>query len=221
VSRYLQSALGICAFLATAALWLVALHANAMLDTGRIALWNVGAIAYNSQPTIQHVNAATDVWAQASLKQAAAADALLRDLRVISWRLDRSFLKLDTVLDTSNEQIKHVGPLLDSVKGATDAVPRTLSRVNMAVDESRGTLEALTLDADAIHARITDRRVDALLDDLRSMTGSGAGILADGKQVADKSTADYMKAHTPWGRVSARLWGGYDILAWAAGHRTP
>ena len=216
MTRWLQFSLSICAFLATAALWLVALHANAMLDTGRIALWNVSAVAFNSQPTIQHVNAATDVWAQASRKQADAADALLRDLRVISWHLDRSFLKLDTVLDTSNEQIKHVGPLLDSVRGATDAVPRTLSRVNMAVDESRGTLEALTLDADAIHARITDRRVDALLDDFRGMSGSGNVILGNVAEVSTKAKQDYMKARTPMGRTITTLLDLIHLGSYAA-----
>lgn len=158
--------------------WISA-HTVGALDAARLSFWNISAAAYNTKPTLEHLDKASSVWANASQKQADAADALIRDLRVISWHLDRSFLKLDTVLDTSNDQLKHVGPLLDSVKTATDAVPDTLSHVNGAADASRGTIEALGRDADDIHAKLTDKRTDELIEHFRGMSASGDSLLAD------------------------------------------
>jgi len=56
------------------------------------------------------------------------------------------------------------------------------------------------------------------LVDFHAMAGSGAGILADGRTVADKMTADYTKAHTPWGAFRQKLSDSYDILALGARH---
>ena len=218
MTKTLSIVLSLCALVLTGALLFVFWKLSAALDTTRQAAWNVSALAWNSQPTVQHVNEATDVWAKSSQKQADAADALLRDLRVMSWHLDRSFLKLDTVLDTSNEQIKHVGPLLDSVRKSSDAIPGTLDHVDRAADASTGAINASQRVVDDFHVRLTDKRIDALLDSFRGVADNANGISSNFRVVTDKARQDYLTPKTPWRRVGGAIWDAYSIAGWAARH---
>jgi hypothetical protein len=76
-----------------------------------------------------------------------------------------------TTVNTANNALGHVAPVLD---GTTTA------------------LASVQSDTDALHTRLTDPRIDSLMDSLNStgrnvegMTGSGAGILDDGHKLAD------------------------------------
>lgn len=76
-----------------------------------------------------------------------------------------------TTLNTANSTLGHVAPVLDA---------------------SRDTLTSLKSDTDMLHTRLSDPRVDNLMDSFSStgrnvagMTASGAGILDDGHKLAN------------------------------------
>lgn len=194
--------------------WKVSLVA----DTGRMAAWNVSALAWNSQPTVQHVNEATDVWAQASRKQTEAADELLRDLRAQSWHVDRT-------LTTFNAQMEHVGPLLDSLRDEAVELRKTTVAATGTLDEGKRTIQALqpvlghSSDA-VIHldAILQDRNIPDTLANVQSVTQNTAGITLDLRKIADKTTEDYVRPKTPWQRIGRATMDLWDISAFLARH---
>ena len=150
--------------------------------------------------TVRHLDAATGAWADASKQQVQSVAAIERDLRAEMWHLDRSLTTVDgtltaaqgaiggvqATLTVTNEQLAHVGPLLDSARAATDSIPPVLASTRATID--------------AIPPAVTDFRdflkQPAILDTLNNvdrMTGSGAGIANDAQKVSDKMTSDFLK----------------------------
>lgn len=194
--------------------WKVSLVA----DTGRMAAWNVSALAWNSQPTVQHVNEATDVWAQASRKQAEAADELLRDLRAQSWHVDRT-------LTTFNAQMEHVGPLLDSLRDEAVELRRTTVAATGTLDEGKRTIQALQpvlghSDAAVSHldAILQDHSIPDTISNIQFTTQNMAGVTLDLRKAADKATADYLKPVPWWKQPIKRFGEAWDIGAAFARH---
>lgn len=206
MTRNLSLTLCLCALVLTGALLFVCFKLSAALDTTRQAAWNISALAYNSAPTVAHVNEATDVWAKASQKQADAADELLRDLRAESWHVDRT-------LTTFNEQMGHVGPLLDSLRAESDALKETTHAATGTLTAATNTLQTVNdgtkplLDAYTASGRDLDfllksPDLSAALKHANGMTAGGEVILGNAAEVSTKAKNDYMKARTPWGRFA-------------------
>lgn len=114
----------------------IAWKVGQVADSARSAVWNISALAYNANPTVQNVNTATGVWAKASQKQADAADELIKDLRVESWHLD-------TTLTNLNSQASHVGPMLDSLKGESDQLQITTAAATGFTQEATRTVQTM------------------------------------------------------------------------------
>ena len=167
----------------------------------------------------------------------AEADKLLLALKSTTVHADMALAHEDRNLDQYDANLEQLTGSLDTL--AQFGV-RTLDSANSALGDARtdlGTLDgtiaalqplaaqvtangkALEITTDSLNARIGDKRIDSILDSFQSVSASGAGILADGRKIADKETAGYLKAHTPWGVVSRRLWGAYDITTWIAAER--
>ena len=70
-------------------------------------------------------------------------------------------------------------------------------------------------DLDALLKR---KAVGDILDNTAAITANGAGILADGRKLADKATSDYLTPK-PW-YVKLRSYSGdvFDISAFLARH---
>lgn len=131
-------------------------------------------------------------------------------VEVAGRHYDRQLTVLDAQ-ETSLYQDIHFAAL--QAQGAIADVRTTVQTVNTAaarapalMDASAASLTALQNATGALQARISDKRVDDLLTSLdatgkntAAMTQSSAGILADGKKVADhyEQRLDNPKL-TPW-----------------------
>ena len=71
---------------------------------------------------------------------------------------------------------------------------------------------------DAATARINDDRITRLVDHLESIAGSGAGIMVDGKTVADYAKDRMTKPQTLRQKIMGRAADLFDIGAFAARH---
>lgn len=216
MTKSLSITLSLCAIVLTVALLFVCWKVSLLADTARMAAWNLSAVAYNAGPTVDNVNHATGVWAQASQKQADAADALIRDLRVLSWHTDRSFLKLDTMLENYATIPAHLNKLADAGAGTAQEATKTIQTANTTIQA----VQPVISDSDAIlqhfDNRLTDPRIDALMDAFRGMADSGNGILADGRAVSDKIARDYLTPK-PWYRRAWNYAGdAFDVTAFLA-----
>ena len=218
MTRSLSITLSLCALLVSGAFLFVCWKLSAALDTTRQAAWNVSALAWNSQPTVQHVNEATDVWAKSSQKQADAADELIRDLRVEAWHLDKTMTNV-------NDQMEHVGPLLDSLRDEAVELRRTTVAATGTLDEGKRTIHALQpvlghADAAAEHldAILQDRNIPDTLANVQAVTQNAAGISLDARRAADEATADYLKPVPWWKQPIKRFGEAWDIGAAFARH---
>jgi hypothetical protein len=145
-------------------------------------------LAHSDQAAANTVKA-TGVIANASVEQAKQAVTIERDFRTLAWHVDRSMLKVNALLDSSNDVVKyHVGPLLDSVRKATDAIPETLKHVEDTADSSKAAIDSVKQVSDDVHATITDKRTSELItylhdtgEHISSMSASGDKILSDGQ----------------------------------------
>lgn len=136
--------------------------------------------------TLSNLNSATGQWAAASKQQTASVAAIERDVRAQLWHVDRSLTALDgtltaaqgaiggvrTTLSVTDAQLAHVGPLLDSARAATDAVPVTMGKLNATVDASTQTVKDLD-------ARVNDPHVAGIIAHADGMSESGDKMLAD------------------------------------------
>lgn len=220
MTKALSIVLSLCALVLTGALLFVCWKLSAALDTTRQAAWNVSALAWNSQPTVQHVNEATDVWAQASKKQTEAADELLRDLRAQSWHVDRT-------LTTFNAQMEHVGPLLDSLRDEAVELRKTTVAATGTLDEGKRTIQALQPvlghSSDAVShldAILQDRNISDTISNVQAVTQNAAGISLDARKAADKATADYLRP-TKWYMQPVKRFGQFWDIGAAVARHTP
>ena len=96
---------------------------------------------------------------------------LFKDIHGTATDARSAIADVRTTVNTANSALGHVAAVLDGTKTALASVQN---------------------DTDAIHTRLTDPRVDNLMDSFNStgrnvagMTASGAGILDDGHKLAD------------------------------------
>ena len=96
---------------------------------------------------------------------------LFKDIHGTATDARGAIADVRTTVNTANSALGHVAPVLDGTKTALASVQN---------------------DTDALHTRLTDPRVDNLMDSFNStgrnvagMTASGAGILDDGHKLAD------------------------------------
>ena len=194
------------------ALYRVGLAADALrLPDVAPTLARANTVLENADAATKNLADATGDWSDASKEQT-------RDVRAALAAGGR-------LLDATTEDAKALKPAIQSVQKTADAATGlTLQATStlQTIDSKAGPL----LDAYAgagrdLDAMIQDNSpsVKTVLVNFAGMTDSGNGILADGKKVADKETAEYLKAHTPWGTVARRLWGAYDITSWIAANR--
>lgn len=168
--------------------------------------FSLGAIGYrvltlpklpDVAPIVAHIDVATGAWAKASDQQVRSVAAIERDLRAQMWHVDRTLTTVDGTLRTAQgtlavtgRQIERIGPLLDSARGATEQIGPLLNQAQVSVA--------------SIPPAVTDfrefmQRPDLLetLSNVQAMTRSGAGIVEDGRLVADKAKNDFLKP-VPW-----------------------
>jgi ABC-type transporter Mla subunit MlaD len=202
------------------------------------AVFCLGAIGYKAitfpklDGIVGNINTVTKTMADASKAQASSFAAIERDFRVEMWHLDTSLTTVDATLKTAqgtlqtasgtigavqgtltatNEQLAHVGPLLDSARLATDHIPPVLDGLQPVEANVNGAVSD-------VRTFINQPSLTQAIANFDNMTNSGAGILWDARQVADKETKDFLKP-VKWYMVPVKYTGEFiDIGAAIARH---
>jgi ABC-type transporter Mla subunit MlaD len=129
--------------------------------------------------TMANLNSATGQWAAASKQQTASVSAIERDVRAQLWHVDRTLTDLDgtltaaqgaiggvqRTLSVTDAQLTHVGPLLDSARAATNAIPPAVAASTQTIKD--------------IDARVADPHIASLVAHADGMSASGDKMLAD------------------------------------------
>lgn len=171
------------------------------------AIFALSAIGYRVMtapdlaPVVAHLDKATGAWADASAKQAESMTAIQRDVRTQLWHVDRLLNDGSNTLkaargtfNTLNDQLTHVGPLLDSTRDAVNAIPPAIKQIT---DDTRPVLAQADGAVADVRKFITAPALTDTLGNVATITGNAAAITTDGRKVSDKMTADFLKP-VPW-----------------------
>lgn len=210
--------------------WQSEVRAWALASAGVFALSAIGYRVVklpDINGTVNHINAATGAWSDASKQQIQSVAAIERDLRAEMWHLDRTLGIVDVTLrtaqgtlsgvteavSTTDKQLASVGPLLDSARAATDAIPSTLLAAQNTLTNGNGAVTDfrtyMAQDQPALAATLVN---------VQSVTNSTAGITEDARKVTDKMTQNYLKP-VPWYMWPVKRLGDvWDISAAIARH---
>lgn len=210
----------------TAALLAVSIMAVCVIGW---AFWQWGKAAPDFAPTMAKVNQALDkvndpgtgTLAEVGKTVVKAGDAIVQ-----TQLTERSSTaKVNATMDALATIPPHVTPVLDEAKGTLSAATGLTVALTGDAQEAKTTiaaaqpvLAAFTQDATDLDALLKDKAIHETLTNVDSLTGSMAGITADGKQVTDKMTADYLKARTPWGKIGHVALDAFDVTAAVARH---
>ena len=207
--------------------WQSEVRAWALAGAGAFALSAIGyrVLTLPKVPdlngTVSNINAATGAWAKASDQQVKSVTAIERDLRAEMWHLDRTLGTVDGTLQTAqgtlgavtvavgtaNTQIARVGPLLDSARGATEAIQSTVASAQPVMDSTATAVKHLD-------ALVSDPAIPKTLDHTEKITGDAQRITKDAADEADKLAHPPLKKLGFWGTVDA-------VIAWAHSHLVP
>ena len=229
MNRWIANALGLTAIaVLLGVLWGFS-GAFRHLDAALVA-W--GASAPHTAPTIARINATLDaINAPCTGFHGSVTCGPLAQLA-------QTEKNVGIVAGQSALQVKQSGVLIDAAAKSVTAVSE---HVNLAADSATSALAAVSVDLTALNAPIKAvtpillnvndavEDVDAFIKQNSPIVhtfmtnANGAmdsmnGIAYDGKLIADKTSADYLKARTPWGKVGTVLLDTYDILALGARH---
>lgn len=171
------------------------------------AVFCMGAIGYRVMtapdlaPVVAHLDTATGAWANASAKQAESMTAIQHDIRVELWHVDRLLLDGSQTLqaargaiNTANDQLTHVAPLLDSTRAAVDAIPPAIKQIT---DDTRPIMANADGAVGDFRKFISAPAITDTLGNVATITGNAAAITTDGRKVSDKMTDDFLKP-VPW-----------------------
>jgi hypothetical protein len=120
-----------------------------------------------------------------------------------------------TAVRTTSE---HLNATADAATAATLQAQTDLTTLNDSIGATKPLLTAFTRSGDDLNGLLEGDSLKAILANSASMMGSGAGVMADGKKVTDKATADYLDPK-PWYRKVGRYVGdAFDYGALFARH---
>lgn len=127
------AALSVAALFCTATYKTLDLHVIEHIDG---AVQRFEGIESKAYATLGNLDDASRDWADAAQSQAQDVSSLIADFRASLKKIDAASGNAGTLLGTLNDQAKHVGPLLDSMKTATDAVPDAVSKAGTAAQSA-------------------------------------------------------------------------------------
>jgi hypothetical protein len=113
---------------------------------------------------------------------------------------------------------EHLNKTVDAVTQTTLQARVDLVTLNDSIGATKPLLEAYTRSGVDLNGLLEGPALRSILSNTANMTGSGAGIMADGKKVTDQATADYLNPK-PWYRKVGRYAGdAFDYGALFARH---
>ena len=108
---------------------------------------------------------------------------------------------LDTVGESVKETAGHLNKTVDAATETLHGASATLQTIN---GQAGPLMQAYTQSGNDLDAILKDHAIHQTLDNVQSMTSSGAGILADSKLITDKFSHDYLTP-VPWYKQPGKM----------------
>ena len=229
MSKWLLNTIGCCIIAALGFAswggWCLYPHVTAMLDAARMP---------DLKPTLDKANGTLDAinapcvgfHGSVTCGPLAQLSQTEKNIGIVAGQSALQVKQSGKLIDATSEAIRisstDVGRLANALTGTANSATQTLQAAQASIqtinDRTPALIDAYTASGRDLDAMIQENRpsVKAVLVHVVGMTASGDVILSNGATVTTKAKDDYMKANTPWGKITARLWGGYDMASWLA-----
>lgn len=154
---------------------------------------------------------------------------LIPSVRQVALNTGAATLAMKTEIDQTQPLIQnaalavssmsdHLNQTADAATAATLQARTDLFTLNGSIAATQPLLEAYTRSGNDLNAILERKAVTEIIDNFASTTGSLAGVMADGKKVTDKATADYLSPKPWWRKLGAYAGDTYDYGALFARH---
>lgn len=196
-------------------------HETNMEARSAVASLNEALIKLNAPCTGFHGSASCGILAQAAQTE--------KNIGILAGQATEQVRQSATLVNAASSAVQSASA---DIHGVAVAGAETAHSASGALQEAQEAIHglqpltaSLTRTADASSQAVAD--FDALvkspdlaqaLTHVEEMTASGDAILADGRRVSDKLTADYLKPKTFWGGLKSRAGDTFDIAAFLARH---
>lgn len=237
MTRVLQVAVLIVLFGAAAFLFAGAWAILHITPMARAAAYNVSLTAYNAN---QVMTTANDTFAALNapchdfqgdyicgpIPQLAQTE---KNVGILAAQSVLQVRQSATLVNTASQSLKDTSQavkgtadaatnLLASAARTTDQLPADLNRIIADFDATQGPIAAIGQDAADFDALLRDQAIHQTLSAAAATLGNANGILADGRKVADKAAADFLKPVPWWKQPLAKGGELIDITAAIARH---
>ena len=178
----------------------------------------INALILHADSSITHADTAfknladaTGDWSDASKQQA-------RDVRALLSASGRTLDAIGEDAHAAKETLSALTGTAQELSSTTRTANETIGGLQPLTRQLAQNGAALERTTDAATARINDDRITRLVANLEAITGSGAGIMADSKTVADYAKDRITKPQTFRQKIMGKAGDLLDIGAFAARH---
>jgi hypothetical protein len=168
--------------------------------------------------TLDNTDKATKTWANAAKAQAGSIDDLATDVHGTLSEANTSIQSIRPVTAALADEVSALHKTTDEATRGAAALADGAEAAKTTILAARPALEGLARDEDSLNTLLGDQAIHQTFANAADSFGNMNGILADGRKVADKATADFLRP-VPWWKQPVSKGGALiDILAAAARH---
>lgn len=139
-------------------------------------------------------------------------------VRTMNDQVSQTQPLIETAARAVSDTSAHANKAIDAATEATQQARTDLQTLNGSIAASQPLLESYRRAGDSLNEILKRQAIRQILDNTASMTESGAGILADGRKVTDKATADYLSPQPWWKKAGRYASDAFDYGALFARH---
>lgn len=170
--------------------------------------------------TLDNLDKATKTWADSAKAQAGSIDDLATDVHGTLSEANTSIQSILPVTAALTDEVGALHKTTDAATGLTQQLTTDARTANDTIEDAQPLLEAYTQSGKDLDVILKDKAIHETFVNLQSATRSGAGILADGKKVADEATRKFLMP-VPWWKQPISKGGELIDIGAAIARHTP
>lgn len=192
--------------------------ADARLNGTTGVLMRMEGVETKANATLVNLDKGTAVWAASAKTQAEAVTDLATDAHGTLSELNGVAESLHGSADSLHAELDSLHKTTDQTTALAAALTTDAQTANTTIAAAQPVLAGFARDSDDLDALLKDQAIHQTLTSAAATLDNANGILADGRKVADKAAADFLKPIPWWKQPLAKGGELIDITAAIARH---
>jgi ABC-type transporter Mla subunit MlaD len=181
-------------------------------------LMRVEGVESKANATLVNLDKGTAAWAASAKDQAAAITDLATDTHGTLSEVNSTVESLHGSADSLHTELDSLHKTTDQATALAAALTSDAETANTTIAAAQPVLAGFARDSEDLDALLKDQAIHQTLTAAAATLDNASGILADGRKVADKAAADFLKP-VPWYEKPVKYFGDlWDISAAVARH---